>query len=94
MMIMRIEMTLADMLQQRITPLSKRKPPKMQRVSKGRAENAIRLMPHLKEPITAHDLADKLDIPYNTVYSYLVVLLEEGLVKESKGLRPVLWVIK
>ena len=94
MMIMRIEMTLADMLQQRITPLSKRKPPKMQRVSKGRAENAIRLMPHLKEPITAHDLADKLDMPHNTVYSYLVALLEEGLVKEFKGLRPALWVIK
>ena len=87
-------MTLAEMLQQRITPLSKRKPPKMQRVSKGRAANAIRLLPSLKEPIKVQDLADKLDMPYNTVYSYLVVLLEEGLVKEFKGLRPALWVAR
>jgi len=87
-------MTLAEMLQQRITPLSKRKPPKMQRVSKGRAENAEGLLPGMKEPITAHDLADKMDIPYNTVYSYLVVLLEAGRVKESKGLRPALWAAK
>ena len=87
-------MTLAEMLQQKVTPLFKRKPPKMQRVSKGRAENATRLLPSMKEPITAHDLADKLDIPYNTVYSYLVVLLEAGRVKESKGLRPALWAAK
>ena len=87
-------MTLADMLQQKVTPLFKRKPPKMQRVNKSRLANAEKLLPGLKEPITAHDLADKLDIPYNTVYSYLVTLLEEGLVKESKGLRPVLWVAK
>jgi len=33
-------------------------------------------------------------MPYNTVYNYLVVLLEAGLVKESTGLRPVLWSIK
>ena len=87
-------MTLAEMLQQKVTPLSKRKPPKMQRVSKGRLANAERLMPHLKESTTAQDLADKMDIPYNTVYSYLVALLEAGRVKESTGLRPVLWVIK
>ena len=87
-------MTLAEMLQQRITPLSKRKPPKMQRVSKGRAENAEGLLPGMKEPITTHDLADKLGMPYNTVYSYLVALLEAGLVKESKGLRPALWAAK
>ena len=87
-------MTLAEMLQQRITPLSKRKPPKMQRVGRGRAENATRLLPSLKEPITAQDLADKFGVPYNTVYSYLVVLLEEGLVKEFKGLRPALWVAR
>ena len=31
---------------------------------------------------------------HNTVYNYLVVLLEAGLVKESTGLRPVLWVGK
>ena len=87
-------MTLAEMLQQKVTPLFKRKPPKMQRIVRGRLANAERLLPSLKAPITAHDLADKLDIPYNTVYSYLVALLEEGLVKESKGLRPVLWAAK
>ena len=87
-------MTLADMLQQKVTPLSKRKPPKMQRVGRGRLANAEKLLPGLKQPITAHDLADKLDIPYNTVYSYLVALLEEGLVKESKGLRPAVWVAR
>jgi len=88
-------MTLAEMLQQKVTPLYKRKPPKAQRVSRGRAENAIKLMPHLKNTIiTAQDLADKLGMPYNTVYNYLVVLLEAGLVKESTGLRPVLWSIK
>jgi len=87
-------LTLAEMLQQKITPLSKRKPPKMQRVVRGRAENAERLLPGMKEPITAQGLADKLDIPYNTIHSYLVVLLEAGLVKESKGLRPVLWAAK
>ena len=87
-------MTLAEMLQQRITPLSKRKPPKMQRVGRGRLANAEKLLPGLKEPITAQDLADKFGVPYNTVYSYLVVLLEAGLVKEFKGLRPVLWVAK
>ena len=88
-------MTLAEMLQQKVTPLYKRKPPKAQRVSRGRAENAIKLMPHLKTTIiTAQDLADKLGMPYNTVYNYLVVLLEAGLVKESTGLRPVLWSIK
>ena len=67
-------MTLAEMLQQKVTPLYKRKPPKAQRVSRGRAENATKLMPHLKTTITAHDLADKLGMPYNTVYNYLVVL--------------------
>ena len=88
-------MTLAEMLQQKVTPLYKRKPPKAQRVSRGRAENAIKLMPHLKNTIiTAQDLADKLGMPYNTVYNYLVVLLEAGLVKESTGLRPVLWAAK
>jgi len=87
-------MTLAEMLQQKVTPLYKRKPPKAQRVSRGRTENAIKLMPHLKTTITAHDLADKLGMPYNTIYNYLVVLLEAGLVKESTGLRPVLWSIK
>ena len=88
-------MTLAEMLQQKVTPLYKRKPPKAQRVSRGRAENAIKLMPHLKNTIiTAQDLADKLGKPYNTVYNYLVVLLEAGLVKESTGLRPVLWAAK
>ena len=88
-------MTLAEMLQQKVTPLYKRKPPKAQRVSRGRAENAIKLMPHLKTTIiTAQDLADKLGMPYNTVYNYLVVLLEAGLVKESTGLRPVLWAAK
>jgi len=88
-------MTLAEMLQQKVTPLYKRKPPKAQRVSRGRVENAIKLMPHLKNTIiTAQDLADKLGMPYNTVYNYLVVLLEAGLVKESTGLRPVLWSIK
>jgi len=87
-------MTLAEMLQQKVTPLYKRKPPKAQRVSRGRVENATKLMPHLKTTITAQDLADKLGMPYNTVYNYLVVLLEAGLVKESTGLRPVLWSIK
>jgi len=87
-------MTLADMLQQKVTPLFKRKPPKMQRVNKSRLANAEKLLPGLKEPITAQDLADKFGVPYNTVYSYLVVLLEAGLVKEFKGLRPVLWVAK
>ena len=87
-------MTLAEMLQQKVTPLYKRKPPKAQRVSRGRAENATKLMPHLKTTITAHDLADKLGMPYNTIYNYLVVLLEAGLVKESTGLRPVLWAAK
>jgi len=87
-------MTLAEMLQQKVTPLYKRKPPKAQRVSRGRTENAIKLMPHLKTTITAHDLADKLGMPYNTIYNYLVVLLEAGLVKESTGLRPVLWAAK
>jgi len=82
------------MLQQKVTPLSKRKPPKMQRVGRGRLSNAEGLLPGMKEPITAQDLADKMDIPYNTVYSYLVALLEAGRVKESTGLRPVLWVIK
>ena len=87
-------MKLAEMLQQKVTPLYKRKPPKAQRVSRGRTEDAIKLMPHLKTTITAHDLADKLGMPYNTIYNYLVVLLEAGLVKESTGLRPVLWSIK
>ena len=89
-------MTLAEMLQQKVTPLYKRKPPKAQRVSRGRAENAIKLMPHLKTSITAHDLAEKLNMPYGTVYNYLVALLEAGLVKDSKvrGARRARWSIK
>jgi len=77
-------MTLFEMLQQKVTPLSKRKPPKMRQVSKVRLTNAKILLPHLKEATTARDLADKLDIPYNTVYSYLVSLLEAGMAREIK----------
>jgi len=89
-------MTLAEMLQQKVTPLYKRKPPKAQRVSRGRAENAAKLMPHLKASITAHDLAEKLNMPYGTVYNYLVALLEAGLVKDSKvrGARRARWSAK
>jgi len=89
-------MTLAEMLQQKVTPLYKRKPLKAQRVSRGRAENATQLVPHLKTSITAHDLADKLGMLYGTVYNYLVALLEAGLVKASKvrGARRLRWAAK
>lgn len=93
-------MTLAEMLNQKVTPLSDWILPRYKSINQNaprpkKINSAMKLLPHLKEPISAHDLAEIASTPYNTVYSQLISLLEKNRVVEIKTkTRTRLWVAK
>jgi len=95
-------MTLAEMLNQKVTPLSDWIwiPPRYKSNNQNaprpkKINSAMKLLPHLKEPISAHDPAEIASTPYNTVYSQLISLLEKNRVVEIKTkTRTRLWVAK
>jgi len=95
-------MTLAEMLNQKVTPLSDWILPRYKSINQNapaprpkKINSAMKLLPHLKEPISAHDPAEIASTPYNTVYSQLISLLEKNRVVEIKTkTRTRLWVAK
>jgi len=90
-------MNLAQMLQQRVTPLSERQTkqqkPKHITERKVSLDDAKRMLRHMRNPITVHQLESVTGVPYSTLHKRLVALLDKGLVREvNPKERPRLWV--